>query len=101
MRAPHDEPARLELPASFEELLELVRYPGDSDLEGFVWELAERFEALTPPPKRAGLRPVFVDLDRLIDALVGHFGVEPTAQSLEELRVGLEMADLPFKGQRS
>lgn len=101
MRSPHDEPARLELPGSFDELLELVRYPGDSDLEGFVWELAERFDCLTPHPKQAGLRPVFVDLERLVDALVGHFAVEPTAQSLEELRVGLEMADLPFKGQRS
>lgn len=100
MRSPHDEPARIELPTTFEELLELVRFPGDADLEGFVWELGERFGALTPSPKQARFRVVVLDLDKLIEALVRHFNVEPGAQSLEELRVGLEMADLPFKDQR-
>jgi hypothetical protein len=101
VRSPHDEPARLELPATFGELLELVRYPGDSDLETFVWELGERFDALTPPPRQAGLRPVVLDLDKLLVGLVGHFKVEPEPEAMEELRVGLEMADLPFKGQRA
>jgi hypothetical protein len=89
-----------ELPATLGEFVELLRYPVDVALEDFVWGLAERFDALTPPPKTAGVRPVVVDLERLIEALLAHYGQAPEDDELAELRAGLEMADLPFRGVR-
>lgn len=89
-----------ELPGTLGEFIELLRYPVDVPLEDFVWELAERFDTLTPPPKTAGVRPVVVDLEKLIDALLAHYATSPEDEQLAELRAGLEMADLPFKGVR-
>jgi hypothetical protein len=100
MRSKPGGESALELPLSLEELIEMLRFPGDVALEDFVWSLAERFEALTPPPKLAGLKPVEVDLQRLIDGVLAHYGEEPDEYALAELRAGLEMADLPFKGDR-
>jgi hypothetical protein len=100
MRPPPPEETLPELPPTLDELVELLRYPVDVPLEEFVWALAERFGALTPPPKVAGVRPVLVDLECLIDAVLHHYGEEPQDEALAELRAGLEMADLPFKGAR-
>jgi hypothetical protein len=106
MRSTDSAPGSIELPASFDELLdsfdellELLRFPGEIDLESFVWEQGTRFHSITLRIPKSRTRPAEIDLDKLVAALIAHFNVEPEPERISSLRAGLEMADLPFKGQ--
>lgn len=95
----HAEVAEMtELPPSWEELEELLRYPGLVDLEPFVWELAGKMGAHTKPPAHAGPKTPRVALQRLVDALVEHYGLSDDAEGAarEALTAGLLKVDLDF-----
>lgn len=98
--SPHEEEDEeiTELPATWEELEELLRFPGHVGLEAFVWLLATRFNALGKVPKHAGPKTPRVALQTLVDALIGHYGLADDAaeRAREGLTAGLLRVDLDF-----
>jgi hypothetical protein len=87
-----------ELPPTWEELEELLRYPGHVDLEAFVWTYAERMGAMAKPPPHAGPKTPKVRLPKLVDQLLKHYNVgDDTAdEAREALTAGLLRVDLDF-----